>query len=83
MQEDDMRIFQEAFALYNRFRWRKLEDEDFVQLFRELSEFAAGHDFQNNPLAFRISMMIFDVFNDLYGNGKVPVIPDYFGRSDL
>ncbi len=83
MQEEDARIFTEAFELYNRFRWRTLEDEDFVRLSRELSEFAAKHDFQNNSLAFRISMMIFDVFNDLYGNGKVPVIPDYFGRSDL
>ncbi len=83
MPETDEKIFGEAYELYNRYRWRILKDEDFLQLSNDICRLAAEHDFQHNPLANHISLMLFDVFNDLYKDGRVPAVPDYFGRSDL
>ena len=48
-----------------------------------ISNLAQEYDWQHNPLAHRICSMLFDVFNDFYRDGKVPAVPDYFGRSDL
>ena len=83
MPETDEKIFGEAYELYNRYRWRILKDEDFIQFSNDIAALAAKYDFQHNPLANRIALMLFDVFNDLYKDGRVPAIPDYFGRSDL
>ena len=83
MPEKDEKIFGEAYELYNRFRWRVLKDEDFIELTNEIAALAEKYDWQNNPLAYRITSMLFDVFNDLYKDGRVPAVPDYFGRSDL
>ena len=83
MPETDEKIFGEAYELYNKYRWRILKDEDFLNLSNDIAALAARYDFQRNPLANRLSLMLFDVFNDLYKDGRVPAMPDYFGRSDL
>ena len=83
MPETDEKIFGEAYELYNRYRWRILKDEDFIQFSNDIATLAAKYDFQHNPLANRIALMLFDTFNDLYKDGRVPALPDYFGRSDL
>ena len=83
MPETDEKIFGEAYELYNKYRWRILKDEDFLDLSNDIAALAARYDFQRNPLANRLSLMLFDVFNDLYKDGRVPAMPDYFGRSDL
>ena len=83
MPETDAKIFGEAYELYNRFRWRVLKDEDFIELSNAIAALAEKYNWQHNPLAYRIASMLFDVFNDLYKDGRVPAVPDYFGRSDL
>ncbi len=83
MPETDEKIFGEAYELYNKYRWRILKDENFLDLSNDIAALAARYDFQRNPLANRLSLMLFDVFNDLYKDGRVPAMPDYFGRSDL
>ena len=83
MPETDAKIFGEAYELYNRFRWRVLKDEDFIELSNAIAALAEKYDWQHNSLAYRIASMLFDVFNDLYKDGRVPAVPDYFGRSDL
>ena len=77
MPETDAKIFGEAYDLYTRYRWRILKDEDFLSLSNDIAAF--GH----NPLTDRLVMMLFDVFNDLYKDGRVPALPGYLGRSDL
>ena len=83
MPETDEKIFGEAYELYNKYRWRILKDEDFLELSNDIAALAARYDFRRNPLANRITLMLFDTFNDLYKDGRVPTIPDYIGRSDL
>ena len=83
MPETDEKIFGEAYDLYNRYRWRILKDDDFIQFSNDITALAVKYDFIHNPLANRIAEMLFDVFNDLYKDGRVPAMPDYFGRSDL
>jgi hypothetical protein len=57
--------------------------EQWTALADEVRDFAEAHRWRENPLAMRAGMMLMDVFDDLYRNGKKPEIPDYFGRSDL
>ena len=83
MPETDEKIFGEAYDLYNRYRWRILKDDDFIQFSNDITAMAVKYDFTHNPLANRIAEMLFDVFNDLYKDGRAPAMPDYFGRSDL
>ena len=83
MPEEDERVFGEIWNIYNKYRWKLLEEQDFIQLTNELAAFAELHRNEQNPLAWRLAGALFDVFNDLYRDGKKPAIPDYIGRSDL
>ena len=83
MPETDEKIFGDAYEIYNKYRWRILKEEDFLQLSNDVSALAQKYDWQRNPLADRAAQMLFDVFNDFYKDGRVPAVPDYFGRSDL
>ena len=83
MPSEDEKIFGDIYNLYNNYRWRVLSGEDFINLSNDIAAFARDHDWQHNPLANRLAEAMFDVFNDLYKDGHVPVIPDYIGRSDL
>lgn len=83
MPETDEKIFGDAYEIYNKYRWRILKEEDFLQLSNDISALAQKYDWQHNPLADRLAQMLFDVFNDFYKDGRVPAVPDYFGRSDL
>ena len=81
MPEEDRQIFGEIWNIYNKYRWKILTEEDFVQLTAELGAFAELH--QSSALAYRLAGATFDVFNDMYRNGNKPAIPDYIGRSDI
>jgi len=83
MPETDEKIFGDAYEIYNKYRWRILKEEDFLQLSNDISALAQKYDWQHNPLADRTAQMLIDVFNDFYKDGRVPAVPDYFGRSDL
>ena len=84
MPEDDAKVFQDAFSLYNKYRWAEMKSpEQWMAFADEVRDFAEAHRWRENPLTERMGMMLMDLFNDLYENGKKPPIPDYFGRSDL
>ena len=83
MPEDDARIFGEAYQIYETWRSKIIKKEEFIDLNMELAGFAERNKWKENPLTHRLSMALFDIFDDLYRDGKVPVLPDYFGRSDL
>ena len=82
MPENDARIFGEAYEIYNKWRWKVIRPEEFLDLNMELADFTARND-QNNPLTLRLAVALFETFDDLYRNGNVPAIPDYIGRCDL
>lgn len=83
MPEEDTRIFGEAYEIYNKWRWKKLDESDWIHFAEDLGSFSARNDWQNNPLTKRLTDALFDVFGDMYRNGATPAMPDYFGRSDL
>lgn len=84
MPEDDAKIFQDAFAIYNKYRWTEMTSpEQWMAFSEDVRDFARAYNWARNPLAKRIAQMLLDLFNDLYKGGKKPAIPDYFGRSDL
>lgn len=83
MPSEDEKIFGDIYRIYNDFRWRILKGEDFIDLTNAIAACAELHKWKENPLAFRLAQAMLDTFNDLYKDGAVPKIPDYFGRSDL
>ena len=83
MPEEDAKIFGEAYEIYNKGRWKVISREEFTDLNIELAQFAERNNYRENPLAKRLAMALFDIFDDMYRDGKVPAIPDYFGRSDF
>ena len=83
MPSEDEKIFGDIYRIYNEYRWRILEGEDFINLTNAIAACAELHKWKQNPLARRMCDALMDTFNDLYEGGKVPAVPDYFGRSDL
>jgi hypothetical protein len=49
----------------------------------EMAAYAQAHNWQENPLVFNLLNAVMETFDDLYRGGKVPKIPNFFGRSDL
>lgn len=81
---EDAKIFGECYELYEKYRPVLIEtDEQWAALAEDVRQFAERNDWRNNPLANRLALSLLDTFNDMYRDGKKPVMPDYFGRSDL
>ena len=84
MPEEDTRIFNEAYQIYNKYRWSLMKtDTQWTEFSNEVRDFARAHNWARKPLAKRMAEMLLDVFCDMYKDNKTPEIPDYFGRSDL
>ncbi len=84
MPDEDAKIFNEAFRIYNKYRWTEMRtDSQWIDLSNEVRDFAEKYHWRTNQLAAHMGYMLLEVFNDLYKNGKKPEIPDYFGRDDL
>ena len=82
MPEEDAKIFQEAYQLYDK--WRGVEirtGEQCIQVTCEMQKLCMDHP--GNRLAMRLAIGLMDTIDDLYHDGAVPAVPDYFGRSDL
>ena len=82
MPEEDAKIFEEAYRLYDK--WRSVmisTPEEWVKLNHDLEGLVTRY--QESRLALRLAIGLFDTFDDLYKDGKQPAVPDYFGRSDL
>lgn len=81
---EDAKIFGECYEIYEKYRSVLIEtDEQWTELAEDVRQFAERNDWRNNPLANRLALSLLDTFNDMYRDGKKPVMPDYFGRSDL
>lgn len=83
MPEDDGKIFWEISELYAKYRWKEMKPEDFIEMTGEMAAYAQAHNWQENPLVFNLLNAVMETFDDLYRGGKVPKIPNFFGRSDL
>ena len=84
MPEEDAKVFQGAFEIYNKYRWTEMtSDTQWKALWDELRDFSEAHRWRENVLVTAMASMLVDVFCDLYRDGKKPAIPDYFWRSDL
>ena len=83
MPEEDTQVFSEIWNIYNEYRGKKMEPEDFVALSQKVAAIAELHRWKENPLACRLAEAILFTFDDLYGGGKTPEIPDYIGRTDI
>lgn len=82
MSEEDAKIFQEAYQLYDK--WRGVEirtGEQWIQVTNEMQKLCLDHP--GNRLAMRLAIGLMDTIDDLYHDGAVPAVPDYFGRNDL
>lgn len=82
MSDEDAKIFQEAYQLYDKWRGIQIKTEQqWIQVTTEFHEFVCRNN--SCPLATRLAIGLMDTIDDLYHNGAVPAVPDYIGRSDL
>ena len=82
MPEEDRKIFGEAYELYEKWRSQLIETpEQWLEVTAGIHDFYARHE--GSALALRLAVGIWETLDDLYRNGKRPVMPDYIGRSDL
>lgn len=82
MSDEDRNIFVESYKLYDR--WRETEistPAQWEQITKDFYQLVDSH--QGSRLALRLAIGLMDTFDDLYGGGKKPDIPDYFGRGDI
>ena len=81
---DDAKICGEFYELYVKWRYTQMNTEELWIAFAEsVKNFAVLNSWETNPLTKRLAYALLDIFDDLYGGGKRPPMPDYFGRSDL
>lgn len=82
--EQDRTVISDFFNIYEKYRYTQMKtDQDWENFGFEVRDCAIKHNWMTNPLAMRLAFCVLDVLSDLYRDGKVPPIPDYFGRSDL
>ena len=82
MPEEDARIFQEAYQLYDKWRGVQIRTcEQWIQVTLDMQKLCLDHP--GNRLAMRLAIGLMDTIDDLYHDGAVPAVPDYIGRVDL
>ena len=82
MPEEEGKIFGEAYRLYEKWRGVLIDTSDkWMQVTNDFYQFVAGNN--SNPLAVHLAVGIMDTFDEMYHDGKQPVIEGYLGRSDL
>lgn len=83
MPEEDARIFSDYFTIWKKYRGMKMTEADWEAYGREVSACANRHQFDRNPLAFRMGCAMMDAMGELYMDGKSPAIAGFFERADL
>lgn len=82
MPEEDAKIFQEAYQLYDKWRGVQIRTgEQWIHVTNEMQDLVLKHP--GNRLAMRMAIGLMDAIDDLYHDGAVPAVPDYIGRGDL
>ena len=82
MPEEDAKIWGDVYALYEKWRSVLITDlSQWLQITNDFHEIVVRYN--GNPLALRLANGAMEAFDDMYRNGKQPVMPDYIGRGDL
>ena len=82
MPEEDAKIFQEAYQLFDKWRGVQIRTgEQWIQVTLDMQKLCLDHT--GNRLAMRLAIGLMDTIDDLYHDGAVPAVPDYIGRGDL
>ena len=82
MPEEDKKIFQEVYELYDKWRGTLMEtDDQWLMITAEFYALIRNHP--NNRFAIHLVTGIMDHFDELYRNGNRPPMPSYLGREDL
>lgn len=82
MPERDREIFAKACRIYETWRGVVLgSPEQWARVTEDLARLAA--EYPDSALALRLAIGLMETFEDLYRDGKVPEIADYFGREDF
>ena len=81
MPEEDMRIFGDFFNIWKKYREKQMTETDGVAFGDEVAACALLHHFETNPLAAQVSTAIINAMGELYADGKVPAMADYFTQG--
>lgn len=83
MPEEEKRIWQEGFMLYEKYRSREMKEDDWKEFAREIDAWAVRNNWKDSALVKEMGYMLLDVFDAMYRNGCKPKQMDFFGRDDL
>ena len=83
MPEEDTRIFGDFFNIWKKYREKVMTEADWIAIGDEVAACALLHHYETNPLAAHLGGAILEAMGELYMNGAVPKMADYFGREDL
>ena len=79
--EEDVRIFGDFFNIWKEYREKRMTEQDWIEFGDKIAACAMLHHFETNPLAAKIGTAVLEAMGDLYMNGAVPKIADYFGQG--
>ena len=84
MPDEEGKVISDFLRIYDKYRGHEMvTDEDWINLAKEVTACAELHKWRECPLALHMMNMVMDTMNDLYKDGKKPVIADFIGRGDL
>ena len=81
MPEEDVRIFGDFFNIWKKYREKRMTDADWIAFGDEVAACAMLHHFETNALAAQIGTALIAAMGELYANGAVPQMADYFGQG--
>lgn len=81
MPEEDARIFGDFFNIWKKYREKRMIEADWIAFGDEVAACAMLHHFETNPLATQVSTAIINAMGELYADGKVPAMADYFTQG--
>ena len=81
MPEEDTRIFGDFFNIWKKYREKVMTEADCIAICDEVAACALLHHYETNPLAPHLGGAVLEAMGELYMNGAVPKIADYFGQG--
>ena len=83
MPEGDSTLFRDAYEVWKKWRGKIISPWEWEQVYQDICKVANDHDWKNNPLALHLCSALVDTFDDLYRDGKTPVLAGFIDRGDL
>ena len=81
MPEEDVRIFGDFFNIWKEYREKKMTEQDWIDFGDNIAACSMLHHFETNPLAAKMGTAIMEAMGELYANGAVPQMADYFNQG--